>query len=181
MKDDEGFISRWSRKKTEAKVAPKEPPAPAPASAPLAEPSNVAPAGTAPAAESKPLPSIESLTHESDFTPFMQAGVDPDVKREALKKLMTDPRHNIMDGLDVYIDDYSKPDPLPEGWLEKMAAVKRLGIFREPTEAEAEAPPAGNTPLRKAMEEQALAPPAETPPADTSNAPIPPSEVGKSS
>ena len=30
-----------------------------------------------------------------------------------MKKLFADPHYNVMDGLDVYIDDYSKPDPIP--------------------------------------------------------------------
>jgi hypothetical protein len=38
--------------------------------------------------------------------------VDPAIKRQALKKLFSDPRFNVMDGLDVYIDDYSTPSPL---------------------------------------------------------------------
>ena len=42
------------------------------------------------------------------------------------KTLFQDPHYNVMDGLDTYIDDYSKPDPLPEGWLEKMNQVARL-------------------------------------------------------
>jgi len=40
-----------------------------------------------------------------------------------------------MDGLDVYIDDYSKPGPLPDGWLEKLNQVARLGEYREPVAA----------------------------------------------
>ena len=121
MSDD--FLSRWSRRKIEARkgekreentvVTPVQTGAqPTPADAPITKPE---------------LPPVESLTPESDFTPFMRAEVDPDVKREALKTLFRDPRHNVMDGLDVYIDDYSKPDPLPEGWLEKLNAVAHLG------------------------------------------------------
>jgi hypothetical protein len=96
------------------------------------------------------LPPIESLTPESDFTPFMGAEVDPALRRNALKKLFADPQFNVMDGLDVYIDDYSKPDPLPEGWLEKMNQVARLGIFVEKVETKDEperlaALPASNT------------------------------------
>ena len=47
-----------------------------------------------------------------------------------------------MDGLDVYIDDYSKPDPLPPGWLEKMAHTAYLGIYKPPEPAEAPEKPA---------------------------------------
>ena len=87
------------------------------------------------------LPSIESLTPESDFSPFMRPQVDASLRRQALKTLFQDPRFNVMDGLDVYIDDYSKPDPLPEGWLEKMNQVARLGEYREPEPDEASRPP----------------------------------------
>ena len=30
-----------------------------------------------------------------------------------MKKLFSDPHFNVMDGLDTYIDDYGKPDPIP--------------------------------------------------------------------
>ncbi|MEO9136238.1 MAG: DUF3306 domain-containing protein [Casimicrobiaceae bacterium] len=59
-----------------------------------------------------PLPSLESLTIDSDYSPFMQPGVDENVKRSALRKLLRHPRFNVMDGLDVYIDDYSLPSPI---------------------------------------------------------------------
>ena len=87
---------------------------------------------TVPAGAEEALPPVESLTPDSDFSPFMSGGVDESVKRRALKTLFADPRFNAMDGLDVYIDDYSKPDPLPEGWLEKLNQVARLGEYKEP-------------------------------------------------
>ncbi len=123
---DEGFISRWSRKKSEAKApglapAPKADEVPGPAAA-----------VPAPPPVEEPLPPVESLTPDSDFTPFMRSGVDPDLKRKALKTLLSDPRFNVMDGLDTYIDDYSKPDPLPQGWLEKMTQTARLGEYIDP-------------------------------------------------
>jgi len=59
-----------------------------------------------------PLPALESLTIDSDFSPFMQPGVDEELKRNALRKLLRHPRFNVMDGLDTYIDDYSIPSPL---------------------------------------------------------------------
>jgi len=36
-----------------------------------------------------------------------------------------------MDGLDIYIDDYSKEDPLPAGMLEKMVQSSMLGLFKK--------------------------------------------------
>jgi hypothetical protein len=129
---------------------------------------------SAPAPE--PLPPVESLTPESDFSPFMREGVDPEVRRGAVKKLFADPRFNVMDGLDVYIDDYSKPDPLPEGWLEKLTQVARLGIFKPPPEPQpgsAEgAPPDGTHEAVAQAQPQALSPPpASVTPAPSIDAP----------
>jgi Protein of unknown function (DUF3306) len=118
------------------------------------------------------LPPLESLTPESDFTAFMQPQVDEGVKRLALKKLFSDPRFNVMDGLDVYIDDYSKESPLPEGWLEKMEQVRHLGAVKKERPADAESelatrqealPEAASLPALKSEEEQeVVAPPLDT-------------------
>jgi hypothetical protein len=59
----------------------------------------------------------------------MRPDVDPAVQQAALKKMFTDPHFNVMDGLDIYIDDYSKPDPLPAGMLERMVQSKMLNLF----------------------------------------------------
>lgn len=131
---DEPFLSRWSRLKRRPEAGPERPTAdvvPAQAGTPLQA---AIPQPAEPAPVEKPLPPVESLTPESDFTPFMKAEVEPGIRRQALKTLFQDPRFNVMDGLDVYIDDYSKPDPLPEGWLEKMNQVARLGEYRDPEE-----------------------------------------------
>lgn len=71
----------------------------------------IAPRGDSPGVASD-LPPIDSLTIDSDFSAFMQPGVDESLRRSALRKLLRDPRFNVMDGLDVYIDDYSKPSPI---------------------------------------------------------------------
>ena len=127
---DDPFLSRWSRLKRQAKEAPNRSAAPAVPAEPELPSSPTQAAGSAAApSEPKPLPPLESLTPESDFTPFMQAEVDPATRRHALKTLFQDPRFNVMDGLDTYIADYSIADPLPEGWLEKMHQFSRLGDF----------------------------------------------------
>ena len=178
---DDNFISRWSRRKIQARsdtgrVAPTADAVPAPAESPVPTTPS---AKTLDPAPPEPLPPVESLTPESDFTPFMKPDVDKDVKREALKTLFQDPRFNVMDGLDVYIDDYSKPDPLPEGWLEKMNAMKYLGVFAEPAEGEKKPAPAGAEPLPKAVAEQALGAPEAAASLDTASVTNPPPDVGK--
>jgi uncharacterized protein DUF3306 len=191
---DDNFISRWSRRKIQARAeapaaAVARPAAHGEAAAQGAVPA-VPPAATGPAAPA-PLPPLESLTPESDFSPFMRADVDPLLRREALKTLFHDPRHNIQDGLDTYIADYSIADPLPEGWLEKMNQVKHLGDYRPPPEdaegaidAEAAAlPPVEDAaPVPPAVPE-ALGDDAEAPPQappDTAAAAVPTPPVNES-
>lgn len=93
------------------------------------------------------LPSIDSLTKDSDFSMFMRADVDPGVRVSALKKLFSDPHFNRMDGLDVYIDDYNKPDPMPLAFLKQLNQARILGLADdEESEAEAGAPAAEASP-----------------------------------
>lgn len=161
------FLSRWSRRKHEARGGARQE-EPAPPSLPPAS-AQAAPAPAEPRKEPPPLPPVESLTPESDFTPFMRSEVDPGVRQQALRTLFRDPRFNVMDGLDVYIDDYSKPDPIPADWLGKLNQLARLGDFRltEAKREEAEATPQDGAPVENAMEEQPLAAAAEAHPSDT--------------
>ena len=59
--------------------------------------------------ETSHLPSIESLTGDSDFTPFLKKGVPTLLKRAALRKLWsTDPVLANLDGLNDYDDNFIK-------------------------------------------------------------------------
>ena len=125
--DERGFLARWSRRKIDARAGrtvENEAPAPPQVAPPAASGGSASPAAalTAPPPP-EPLPPLESLTPHSDFSPFMRAEVDPATKGQALKTLFSDPALYPMDGLDVYIDDYSKPDLLPEGWLGILASA----------------------------------------------------------
>jgi hypothetical protein len=141
--EDSGFISRWSRRKAlvrqGAEVAEVTPVAVAVTAVEAAPAQAVAvTVQTPPDLTTRPEPSapppltmsdVAALTRESDYSRFMVQGVQPNVKNAALSKLFTDPHFNVMDGLDTYIDDYSKPDPLPEGMLRKMLQAHVLGLF----------------------------------------------------
>ena len=99
-----------------------------------AAPAEPAPADRVPPAALPPPPTladVAALTAESDYARFVAPGVDHGVKNAALKKLFTNPHFNIMDGLDTYIDDYGKPDPLPAGMLRQMAQSHALGLFAD--------------------------------------------------
>lgn len=135
----DGFLGRWSRRKQDVLAGKpvQDPPPPAPqvaTPAPVAAvAAPVAPAAPAvPAPEAPPPPTLadaEALTPASDFKPFLARAVSPEVRNLAMKKLFTDPHFNVMDGLDIYIGDYTQPDPLPAGMLRKMASAHALGFF----------------------------------------------------
>lgn len=84
------------------------------------------------------LEDVVQLTKDSDYSQFVQTEVSDDVHHAAMKKLFSDPHYNVMDGLDIYIGDYSKEDPLPPGMLEKMVQSSMLGLFKKAEEVKDE-------------------------------------------
>lgn len=152
-RDGETFLSRWSRRKAlvrEGREVRPEPPAvpapsvpstPGPAAGVVARPATAAAvpaAGTAqpavadPAPARPPPPTLEDaarLEPGAEVKRFVAPDVDPQVRNAALKKLFADPHYNVMDGLDVYIDDYGKPDPIPASMLRQMVQSHALGLF----------------------------------------------------
>jgi hypothetical protein len=144
--DKEAFLDRWSRRKLEQAEEK-------PAAAPVAK-----------EAENEPpvvLPPVESLTPESDFIPFMNAKVDGDTRRAALKKLFADAHFNVPDPFEAYSEDWTVGEPIPMEMLKTLNHAKKL-LFDEP-EKKAQAATAA-----AATEETAQ---AETPPAgESSNA-----------
>jgi Protein of unknown function (DUF3306) len=145
---DDGFLNRWARRKSQSKRGQPEaepaakPQLPVGAEAPPTTPRAERAAPAAPLAETAtpsvaapaPAPTladVAALTKESDFSRFVTAGVDDNVKRAALKKLFADPHFNLMDGLDTYIDDYNTPNPIPAAMLRQMAQSKFLGLFAD--------------------------------------------------
>ena len=141
---DDSFLGRWSKRKhavrrgetpaepVRAEVAPPVPAVPPPAVAPTAPP------------ELPPVDSLKGL--ESDYQDFLRPDVDPATKSAALRKLFGDPHFNQMDGLDIYIDDYTKEDPIPAAMLRVMNQARSLGLFddaeKEQAADAAPAPPA---------------------------------------
>lgn len=139
----EGFFDRWSRRKQQVRtgeVPPAEPtaaPDAAPVPMPQADPSaDIHPGLAQEAKEADPPPPLtladaQALTIDSDFRPFAAKNVAPEVRNAAFRKLFAAPHFNVMDGLDTYVDDYSKPTPLPESVLRQMASASFLNLFEE--------------------------------------------------
>ncbi len=150
----EEFLSRWSRLKREVKQqspgqeSPQgnQPPAPR-----VADPNTPPPQ----------LPPLDQLTLESDYRDFLHPKVDEKVRLAALNKLFSDPHFNVMDGLDVYIDDYSRPDPLPAAMLATLRQAQKILEWAKetPEETEAKRAEASAGPVAVPLADQA-APPA---------------------
>jgi hypothetical protein len=110
--DKERFLSRWSRRKHEVQEKEGTQPSPAPVRQHAAPPPE--------------LPSLDKLTLDSDYGGFFHPKVDENLRRAALKRLFSDPHFNVMDGLDVYIDDYSKSEPIPAAMLAGLRQAQNI-------------------------------------------------------
>ena len=109
---------------------------------------------------------VAQLTSESDFSAFVARGVDQAVRRSALKKLFADPHFNVMDKLDMYMDDYNVPSPMPEGMLASLKHSK--SFFDQAAEdarkrAEAEAGVEAEAEVEMAAGSAPAAPPSHVP------------------
>jgi hypothetical protein len=128
----EDFFSRWAK----VKKAPEALTASGSGAAEAeALPDSIAAQPTKP----PPAPTMEdvaSLTGDSDYSQFMARGVDPAVRRGAMKKLFADPHYNIMDGLDIYIGNYNTFEPIPVAMLALLDHAKGvldpLSMFEKP-------------------------------------------------
>ncbi len=113
----EGFFQRWSRLKSGGEADPATAAAQGVA---IEIPANSPDAKRCADPEQAPLPTLQDaarLTAESDYSAFVAQGVDKAVQRLAMKKLFSDPHFKLMDGLDIYMSDYNKADPVPAAML----------------------------------------------------------------
>ena len=137
--DKENPLSRWSRLKRESAREAEAPK------------SKAAPPARAPELPMPELPPLDQLTPDSDFSAFMDPRVDERLRRLALKKLFSDPRLNIVDGLDDFAEDYTLLEDLPQELVAKLEHA-RSTLRRPDPEEEQE---------KEAESEQSLAQAAE--------------------
>lgn len=128
-----GFLSRWSRRKAGEQVELELRPADMARQADVTEPAELnIPVKDQDLPAPATLEDVEKIDRFApDFSAFMKPGVDPAVQQAAMKKMFSDPHFNVMDGLDIYIDDYSKPDPIPLEMLKRLVQSDMLNIFRK--------------------------------------------------
>ena len=152
--DKENFVSRWSRRKIEARKTEEKPVEPKPSSGPAPAAPAVANAGAAAAPPGAPaprkLPPLESLKGlASEYTEFLRPGVDENLRRSALKKLFADPHFENFERFEAYCEDFTKGEAIPLAILKTLEHAKGLLFDEEKKEdahAEAEKPAAGPPP-----------------------------------
>lgn len=148
------FLQRWSRLKKQAEESPALPSQPADLSLP----------GSSSTGLSSPsLPDVDSLTPDSDFSGFLHSEVDAETRQAALKKLFMTDHYRTMDMLDVYVDDYSKPELLPADMLAKLDHA--VALLAKPEQAKPAPAKAENEPENQSQPTLPSAPddPAQSP------------------
>lgn len=167
MADEETFVSRWSRRKRDARVEEE-----ATASVPASEAQNTVPAESESPEDESPegespegdrevvaaLPDIESLDETSDFTPFMAKGVPEALRRRALRKLWRlNPAFAQLDGLNDYDEDFTDA---AVALLSQVKTVYKVGkgMVSEPDAEEESAPQEGSAPQKESAPQEESAP-----------------------
>lgn len=145
MSDPENFLSRWERRKRDvakenaraespAAEPAEQPPAPGDDANSVARPP-AADVPQAPTFDLSKLPSLDSISANSDITVFLQSGVPSELKHAALRRAwMADPAIRDFVGLAENAWDFTDPDAMPGfGALDSNIDIKRLvaEIFRD--------------------------------------------------
>lgn len=151
----ESFLSRFHRRKTEARAAQRDSGAAPEAHKAADIAAHVASSDTPDTADAVPepvltdadMPPLESLEFSSDFSGFLSPEVSEKLRRAALRKLFHSSELNIVDGLDEYAEDYTTFEPLGDiitsdmrhlievEARKKAEALKRALLDEQPDEA----------------------------------------------
>jgi hypothetical protein len=136
-REKEAFAERWSRLKRESEARKDAPP-------------SAKAGGEAPA----PLPPVDKLTADSEFSAFMHPKVQDSLRRAALKKLFSDPRFNVPDPFEPFSGDWTVGETISDEMMatlnqarsllapEGEKAAKAEAVETEQTDQEGEARPA---------------------------------------
>lgn len=98
----EGFLSRWSRRKSEGETADSVTETTEVST--HDQPDTVEPA---PVLTDADMPDIETIHEDSDVSGFLSPGVSEALRNRALKKMFLSAAFNVRDGLDEYDDDFT--------------------------------------------------------------------------
>jgi len=144
MSESKDFLSRWSQRKLNPETQKSEP----------AEKQTLLPADNESGAPPAPspefdittLPSLESITANSDISAFLQRGVPAALRRAALRRAWSaDPAIRDFVGLSENSWDFNAPDSIPGFGSIGSADVRRMAarLFGDPGEEAAGQPSPG--------------------------------------
>jgi hypothetical protein len=129
----EGFLTRWSRRK-QAAAQPAEPAKMPPDEGASQDAADASRDSIAPEFDPASLPSLESITADTDIRAFFAAGVPAELTRAALRRAWTsDPMIRDFVGLADYDWDFNQPGsmagfgPLAEADALRAQMSRRLG------------------------------------------------------
>jgi Protein of unknown function (DUF3306) len=107
---EDGFLSRWSKRKLEARGAATAPPL-----APVQDEAAIEPAATAPEpVDDTPLPSLDDITPTSDIAAFLHSRVPAELQKLALRKAWAlDPQISGFIEVAENQYDFNVPDSIP--------------------------------------------------------------------
>lgn len=125
--NQEGFLRRWSRRKLEADHA---------------EHKDVTQSSKEMVLEEKPatdihsltdadMPALDCLDENSDYSCFFSKKVSDELKQAAFRKLFHLPTFNVVDGLDDYDEDFTRPTEL----LKRLSKDAAKMVGKEETTA----------------------------------------------
>jgi len=153
---DDGFASRWSRRKRAARAARSK--AGTPAAVPAAEvPVSAESSHEAAPVPPEALPDPETLSEESDFAVFLKDGVPEAIRRKALRRLWRlNPVFANLDGLNDYDEDFHDVAAAFEG----LKSLYKAGRGYETDEDEPDQETAAEEGARQAVGADDEVPPA---------------------
>jgi len=146
--EQEGLLSRWSRRKLQSpeETAEEDLQLEVNDDKPVIDEAVPVEEAEQPVLTDADMPPIESLNEDSDFSMFMSSGVSDKLRNLALRKMFHVPAFNIRDGLDEYDEDFTTFEALGDivtcdmkHQIEMQEKKKAEQEAEQATQAEAEA------------------------------------------
>jgi len=149
---DDGFLTRWSRRKARADRAEPSDAAEEAAERPLAarpapESESSVPGETVEAEHvqtDEDMPDLDTIDESTDMSGFFSPGVSEELRNQALRRLFRMAKFNITDGLDDYNEDFRNFAPLGDIVTSDMRHRMEMDRAKEESDAlaQGEPPPA---------------------------------------
>lgn len=141
--ENEGFLERWSRRKQLPEEEPEAASPVVPDDSDGGDEPEALESAEAPALTDEDMPDLDTLSPDSDLSPFFSSGVSERLRQKALHKIFHSARYNVKDGLDDYDEDYTLLESLGDAdtweWRRQRERLAAREEERERKRLEAEA------------------------------------------